>query len=82
MMGRPEDNQGQFLYHFNLEEMVPEGDLLGGINRFLHFDDWRRQLEPFYSHTGRPSIDPELMICMLPIGYCYGPRRSDGYAKK
>ena len=74
MMGRQDDGQGQFLYHFDLEEMVPEDHLLRGIDRFLDLDDWRRQLEPFYSHTGRPSIDPELMIRMLLIGYCYGIR--------
>lgn len=74
MMGRQDDGQGQFLYHFDLEDMVPEDHLLRGIDRFLDLDDWRRQLEPFYSHTGRPSIDPELMIRMLLIGYCYGIR--------
>lgn len=74
MMGRQDDGQGQFLYHFDLEDMVPQDHLLRGVDRFLDLDDWRRQLEPFYSHTGRPSIDPELMIRMLLIGYCYGIR--------
>jgi transposase len=74
MMGRQDDGQGQFLYHFDLEEMVPADHLLRGIDRFLDLDDWRRQLEPFYSHTGRPSIDPALMVRMLLIGYCYGIR--------
>ena len=35
---------------------------------------FREQLEPFYSEIGRPSIDPELMIRMLIVGYCYGIR--------
>ena len=74
MMGRQDDGQGQFLYHFDLEDMVPQDHLLRGIDRFLDLDDWRRQLEPFYSHTGHPSIDPELIIRMLLIGYCYGIR--------
>ena len=74
MMGRQDDGQGQFLYHFDLEELVPDDHLLRGIDRFLDLAAWRTQLEPYYSHTGRPSIDPELMIRMLLIGYCYGIR--------
>lgn len=74
MMGRQDDGQGQFLYHFVLEDMVPEDHLLRGRDRFLDLDDWRRQLEPFYSHTERPSTDPELVIRVLLIGYCYGIR--------
>ena len=27
---------------------------------------------PFCSEIGRPSIDPELMLRMLIVGYCYG----------
>jgi transposase len=44
------------------------------INRFVVLSDLRRQLAPFYSETGRPSIDPELMIRMLIAGYCVGIR--------
>ena len=36
--------------------------------------DLREKLAPFYSDIGRPSIDPELMIRMLIVGYCYGIR--------
>jgi transposase len=74
MMGRQDDRQGQFLYDFNLDELVPKDHLLRQIGRFLDFDELREHLKPFYSHTGRPSIDPELMIRMLVIGYCYGIR--------
>lgn len=44
--------------------------------RSITFDlsEVRRQLKPFYSHTGRPSVDPVLMIRMLLIGYCFGIR--------
>ena len=48
--------------------------MLRGIDRFLDLGDLRQHLAPFYSHTGRPSIDPELMIRMLVIGYCLGIR--------
>jgi len=74
MMGRQDDRQGQFLYHFDLDDLLPGNHLLRGIDRFLDFDGLRTHLEPFYSQTGRPSIDPELMFRMLIIGYCYGIR--------
>lgn len=48
--------------------------LLRGIDRFLDLDELRRHLAPFYSHTGRPSIDPELTVRMLIVGYCFGIR--------
>jgi hypothetical protein len=44
------------------------------INRILDSDELREHLTPFYSHTGRPWIDPELMLRTLAIGYCYGIR--------
>ena len=53
---------------------MPEDHLLRGIDRFLDFSDLRQHLTEFYSHTGRPSIDPELMIRMLMVGYCFGIR--------
>jgi len=74
MMGRQDDGQGQFLYNFRLDDLVPEDHLLRQIDRFVDFDEIREHLRPFYSHTGRPSIDPELMLRMLIIGYCYGIR--------
>jgi len=74
MMGEGHSGQGQFFYAFNLEDKVPEHHLLRGINRFLDLKGLREHLKPFYSHTGRPSIDPELMIRMLIVGYCFGIR--------
>ena len=56
------------------QEVVPEDHLLRSIDRFLDFSDLREHLAPYYSHTGRPSVDPELMIRMLLIGYCLGIR--------
>ena len=48
----------KLFYEFSLEELVPQNHLLRKIDRFLNFDDLRVNLKPFYSHTGRPSIDP------------------------
>lgn len=74
MMGRQDDGQDPFLYHFNLDDHVPQDHLLRHIDRFLDLKGLREHLAPHYSHTGRPSIDPELMIRMLLIGYCFGIR--------
>ena len=74
MMGRLEGGSEKLFYEFSLEEMVPQNHLLRKIDRFLNFDDLRAYLKPFYSHTGRPSIDPELMSRMLIVGYCFGIR--------
>jgi transposase len=74
MMGRQTDSQKKLFYSFNLEDQVPPNHLLRGIDRFLDLSDLRQHLTEFYSHTGRPSIDPELMIRMLIIGYSFGIR--------
>ena len=59
-------------YEFSLEKHIPADHLLRSIDRFVDLE--RRDLAPFYSSIGRPSIDPELMIRMLLIGYCFGIR--------
>src|SRR2546426_55928 len=74
MMGQQAGGQDRLFYSFNLEAQVPADHLLRGINQFLDLSELRRHLAPFYSHTGRPSIDPELMIRMLIVGYCFGIR--------
>lgn len=74
MMGQLEGGAARLFYEFLLEEMVPQNHLLRKIDRFLDFEDLRAHLKPFYSHTGRPSIDPELMCRMLIVGYCFGIR--------
>lgn len=73
-MGRQTGGQGQLLYAFNLEDHIPSNHLLRGINRLLDLSDLRCHSSEFYSHTGRPSIDPELMVRMLVIGYTFGIR--------
>jgi transposase len=74
MMGEKASAQGRLFYQFDLDEVVPADHLLRKIHAVLDLSDLRTQLAPYYSHTGRPSIDPELMIRMLVIGYCYGIR--------
>jgi len=74
MMGHNGGNQNRLFYSFNLDDHVPANHLLRGIHQFLDLSDLRAYLAPFYSHTGRPSIDPELMIRMLIVGYCFGIR--------
>ena len=74
MMGQLPSQQNELFYDFCLEKHIPEDHVLRHINQFLDFDLLKEHLKPYYSHTGRPSIDPELMIRMLLIGYCYGIR--------
>ena len=74
MMGERTVRQGSLFYGFSLEDHVPQDHLLRSIDRFVELSGIRRQLEPYYSTIGRPSIDPELMIRMLLIGYVCGIR--------
>ena len=76
MMGRKHREQASLFYEFRLDDMIPKGHLLRRINVFVTsvLDDLHEQLGPFYSDIGRPSIDPELLIRMLIIGYCFGIR--------
>ena len=73
-MGERQVHQNALFYEFSLERHVPERHLLRLIDRFVELDGLRRELAPFYSAIGRPSIDPELMIRMLIVGYCFGIR--------
>jgi transposase len=66
--------QAALFYEFSLEGHVPATHLLRSIDRFVDLSNIRRHLAPFYSLTGRPSIDPELLVRMLLVGYCYGIR--------
>ena len=76
MMGRQTGDQSQLFYLFNLEELIPASHLLRRINPVVTrvLAEVRENLTPFYSDVGRPSIDPELMLRMLIVGYCYGIR--------
>lgn len=73
MMGRQEA-ASQLFYDFRLDDHIPADHLLRKLDRMLRFDGIRSDLAAYYSHTGRPSIDPELMLRMLLVGYAYGIR--------
>src|SRR4030088_3443546 len=68
--------QASLFYEFRLDDMIPKGHLLRRINVFVTsvLGDLHEQLGLFYSAIGRPSIDPELLIRMLIVGYCFGIR--------
>ena len=74
MMGERQVVQDVLFYEFCLETHVPADHLLRAIDRFVDLGDLRTHLAPFYSSTGRPSIDPELLIRILLVGYCFGIR--------
>lgn len=74
MMGRLDRDQAQFLYCFNLEEVVPEDHLVRAIAAVLDLSWVYGELAPYYSRLGRPSLDPALMIRMLIVGYVFAIR--------
>ena len=74
MMGHRQVEQAALFYEFSLERHIPADHLLRSIDRFVELGGLRRELAPFYSSIGRPSVDPELTIRMLIVGYCFGIR--------
>ena len=74
MMGERRVMQEALFYGFSLERHVPDDHLLRKIDRFVDLSGLRAHLGPYYSDVGRPSIDPELMMRMLIVGYCFGIR--------
>ena len=74
MMGERTVMEEPLFYSFSVERHVPADHLLRSIDRFVDLSAIRDQLRPYYSEMGRPSIDPELMIRMLIVGYCMGIR--------
>src|SRR4030081_1054434 len=76
MMGRQDRDQRQLCWEFSLEEMIRTAHLLPRLIVFVVavLADLHEHLKAFYSDIGRPSVDPELMIRMLLVGYCYGIR--------
>ena len=71
MMGQHSRSESLF-YYFRIEDQVPENHLLRLLDRHISFDFVREKLKDSYSDTGRPSIDPELLLRILLIGYLYG----------
>src|SRR5213596_1100769 len=74
MMGRLNHDQGQLFYSFSLEEAVPEDHLVCKLAAVIDLSWVHAELAPHYPNNGRPSIDPELMIRMLIVGYVFAIR--------
>src|SRR6056297_2596682 len=74
MLGPKQEAQAALFYEFSLEDHVPQDHLLRSVDRFVDLSSIRGHLADFYSHTGRPSVDPELLIRMLLVGYCFAIR--------
>ena len=74
MMGPRQEARVALFYDFSMEDHVPRADLLRSIDRFVDLGSVRAHLEESYSHPGRPPVDPELMIRVLLLGYCFGIR--------
>ena len=73
-MGRLKSDQGQLFYEFHLGDVVPEDHLMRTIDTALDLFWLRSELTPHYSSVGRSSIDPELMMRMLVVGYVFAIR--------
>ena len=71
MMGEQARTESLF-YYFRLEEQIPEDHLLRMLDRYIDFSFVRERLKTFYSSSGRPSIDPEVLLRLLLVGYLYG----------
>ncbi len=74
MMGRLERDQEQLFYEYRLDDLVPADHLARKVDAVLDLSWLRAELALYYSHTGRPSIDPELMLRMLIVGYVFAIR--------
>ncbi len=70
MLGPKQEAQGALFYEFSIDDHVPQDYLQRSIDRFVALSDFRKHPAPFDSNMGRPSMDPELLIRMLPVGYC------------
>jgi transposase len=74
MMGSRQEAQGALFYEFSIAAHVPPNHMLRSVDRFVDLTGIRQHLAPFYSSTGRPSVDPDLMVRMLLVGYVMGIR--------
>ena len=81
MMGPRQEAQSALFYDFSIEDHVPGDHVLRAIDRVIDLSSVRTHLTEFYSSTGRPSIDPELMMRMLLVGYVMGIRSERGVSE-
>lgn len=73
LLGEKQRSEPMF-YYIKLDDLIPEDHLLRLIHKYVDFSFIRDRVKHLYSHTGRPSIDPEVLLRMLLIGYLYGIR--------
>jgi len=71
MLGEKQREEPMF-YHVRMADIIPEDHLLRLVDRYVDLAFIRGKVKHLYSHTGRPSIDPEILLRMLLIGYLYG----------
>src|SRR5215469_3657094 len=71
MMGK-QTRSGSLFYYFRLEDQIPEDHLLRQIDGHVNLSFVRERVKDLYSATGRPSIDPEVLLRLLLLGYLYG----------
>ncbi len=74
MMGEQLGRQDRLFHEFYLDDRVPADHLVRRLDAVLDLSWPRAELAPYYSHTGCPSVDPELMIRMMLLGYCHSIR--------
>ena len=82
MVGPKQEAQGALFYEFSIEDHVPLDHVLRAIDGIIDLSSVRKHLTEFYSSTGRPSIDPELTMRMLLVGYIWASVPSGGYVMK
>ncbi len=71
MLGEKKRSEPMF-YHINVDALIPENHLLRLVDKYVDFRFVRENVKHLYSHTGRPSVDPEILLRMLLVGYLYG----------
>ncbi len=74
MMGEQLGRQDRLFYEFCLDDRIPADHLVRRLDAVLDLSWLRTEMAPYYSHTGCPSVDPELMIRIMLLGYCYSIR--------
>jgi len=80
LLGEKQRSEPMF-YYVKVEDLIPEGHLLKLVDRHIDCTFMRAKVKHLYSHTGRPSIDPEVLLRMLFIGYLYGITSERGQRK-
>lgn len=71
LLGERQRKEPMF-YYVRMEDMIPENHLLRLVDKHIDLNFIREKVKHLYSHTGRPSVDPEVLLRMLLIGYLYG----------